>query len=76
MFAVVAVALAGFPLCVIIGPLLLAGILVVAHVVSLVAPLGADQWAALHDAVFVGQTIFRKVFGRETAISWQALLLI
>ena len=63
-------------MCVVIAPLLLGGVLVVAHLVDLVEPLGAEQWAALHDAVFVGPTLYRKLVGHQTAISWRALALI
>jgi Zn-dependent protease with chaperone function len=71
-----AVAVAGLPLCVVIAPLLLGGALVIARVVDLVAPLGAAEWAVLHDAIFVGPTIYRKLVGQETAISWRALAVI
>jgi Zn-dependent protease with chaperone function len=60
----------------VIAPLLLGGLLVIAHVVDLFAPLGAAEWAALHDAIFVGPTIYRKLGGHETAISWRALTMI
>ena len=76
LFAIVSVAIAGLPLCVIIAPLLLGGLLIVAHVVNLFAPLGENTWAMLHDAVFVGPTIYRKLRGVETAISWHALAII
>jgi len=76
VFAVTAVAIAGLPLCVVIAPLLLGGVLVVAHVIDLIEPLGAANWGALHDAVFVGPTLYRKVVGHETAISWRALAVL
>ena len=76
MFAVIAVALAGLPLCVVIAPLLLGGALLGAHVVDLFSPLGEAQWAVLHDAIFVGPTIYRKLVGHETAISWRGLAII
>jgi Zn-dependent protease with chaperone function len=60
----------------VIAPLLLGGVLVVAHVIDLVEPLGAAEWAALHDAVFVGPTLYRKLLGHETAISWRALAVL
>lgn len=56
-----------------IAPLLLGGVMVIAHVIDLVEPLGAGEWAALHDAVFVGPTLYRKLLGHETAISWGIL---
>src|SRR6185503_1614708 len=76
VFAVIAVAVAGLPLCVVIAPLLLGGVLIVAHLVDLFAPLGASEWAALHDAIFVGPTVWKKLLGHETAVSWRALGLI
>jgi len=60
----------------VIAPLLLGGALVVAHVIDLVEPLGAAPWAALHDAIFVGPTLYRKLVGHQTAISWRVLGLI
>jgi Zn-dependent protease with chaperone function len=76
VFAVVAVALAGLPLCVIIAPLLVGGLLIVAHLIDIIAPLGAERWAVVHDGVFVIQTTWRKLFGDGAAISWRALALI
>ena len=76
MFAVTAVAIAGLPLCVVIAPLLLGGALIIAHVVDLLAPLGLEKWAILHDAIFVGPTLYKKLLGQETAITWRALAII
>lgn len=74
VFAVVAVAIAAVPLCVLIAPLLLGGLLVIAHIVNLVAPLGAEQWAMLREAIFVGPTIYRKLVGQDAVITWRALV--
>jgi len=60
----------------VIAPLLLGGVLVVAHAIDLIEPLGTAKWAALHDAVFVGPTLYRKLVGHETAISWRALAVL
>jgi len=76
VFAITAIAIAGLPLCVVIAPLLLGGVLVVAHVVDLFAPLDVRDWAMLHDAIFVGPTIYRKLNGVETAVSWRTLAII
>lgn len=76
VFAVTAVAIAGLPLCVVIAPLLLGGALIIAHAVDLVAPLRPEEWAVLHDAIFVGPTLYKKLLGQETAITWRALALI
>src|SRR5688572_25949730 len=76
VFAIAAVAVAGLPLCALIAPLLLGGLLVVAQVVDLFAPLDGADWARLHDAIFVGPTIYRKLTGVETAVSWRALAII
>lgn len=73
VFAVTTVAISGLPLCVLIAPLLLGGVLILAHVVDVFAPLGAEDWALLHDAVVVGPTLYRKAMGHETAITWRAL---
>src|SRR6187455_3229027 len=76
IFAITAVAIAGLPLCVVIAPLLLGGALIIAHVVDLIAPLGETRWAVLHDAIFVGSTVYRKLVGQQTAISWRGLATI
>ena len=76
VFAVVAVAVAGIPLCVVIAPVALGLTIVVAHVVDLFAPLGPPEWDALHDAVFVAPTIWAKLRGAETAVSWRMLAAI
>src|SRR5688500_12094883 len=74
VFAVFAVAVAAVPLCVLLAPLLLGGLLVVAHAVNLVAPLGAEQWATLREAIFVGPTLYKKLVGQDTVITWRALV--
>src|SRR5687768_7512030 len=74
VFAVVAVVIAAVPLCVLIAPLLLGSLLVAAHIVNLVAPIGAEQWAMLREAIFVGPTIYRKHAGQDTLITWRALV--
>ena len=76
VFAVTAVAIAGLPLCVVIAPLLLGGALLITHVVDLVAPLGVEDWGILREAIFVGPTVYRKLQGQETAITWRALAII
>ena len=76
VFATVAVAAAAVPLCVLMAPLLLGGLLVIAHVVNLVTPLGDEQWAMLREAIFVGPTIYRKIVGQVTVITWRALASI
>ena len=76
LFAITSVAIAGVPLCVLIAPLLLGGVLIVAHIVELFTPLGTTTWAMLHDAVFVGPTVYKKIRGLETAVSWRALAII
>ena len=74
VFAVVAVAIAAVPLCVLIAPLLFGGLLIVAHIVNLVSPLGAEQWTMLREAIFVGPTIYKKLVGQDTVITWRALI--
>jgi Zn-dependent protease with chaperone function len=76
VFAIVAVAVAGIPLCVLIAPLGLGLTLVIAQVVDLFAPLGDAEWAVLHDAIFVAPTVWSKLRGSETAISWRLLGVI
>jgi len=56
--------------------MLLGAMLVIAHVVDVFVPLDADQWAVLHDVIFVGPTIYRKITGQPTAVSGRTLAMI
>src|SRR4030095_1686671 len=76
VFAITAVAIAGLPLCVVIAPLLLGSLVLIASVVDLFSPLDVADWAVLHDVIFVGPTLYRKLFGHESAISWRALAVL
>jgi hypothetical protein len=61
VFAVVAVGLAGIPLCVLASPLLFGIVLVGAHVVDLIAPLSEAQWTRLHDVAFALPNVWAKI---------------
>ncbi len=76
VFAVVAVALAGIPVCVLVAPLLFGVALVTAHLVDLVAPLGDATWERLHDLAFALPTLWARVRGRPVEVPWIPLLLL
>ena len=76
VFAVVAVGLAGIPLCVLVSPLLFGIVLVGAHVIDLIAPLSEAQWDRLHDVAFALPTIWAKIRGRPVDVPWRTLAML
>ncbi len=76
VFAVVAVALAGIPLCVILAPLLYGVVLVAAHGVDLVAPLPARQWELLHEVAFALPAVWNAVRGEPTRVTLGTLAML
>jgi Zn-dependent protease with chaperone function len=76
VFAVVAVGLAGIPLCVLASPLLFGLVLIGAHVVDLIAPLSDAQWDRLHDVAFVLPTLWARIRGRPVDLPWSTLTML
>jgi Zn-dependent protease with chaperone function len=76
VFAVVAVGLAGIPLCVLASPLLFGLVLFGAHLVDLIAPLSETQWDKLHDVAFALPTIWAKIRGRPVEVPWSTLAML
>lgn len=76
VFAVIAVALAGIPLCVVVAPLLLGVALVAANLIELVAPLPEAQWARLRDIVFALPNLWRWATGQRIDMPWGTLALV
>ena len=76
LFAVVAVGLAGIPLCVLASPLLFGIVLVGAHVVDLIAPLSDGQWDRLHDVAFALPNVWARIRGRPFEVPWSTLALL
>ena len=76
LFAVVAVGLAGIPLCVLASPLLFGLVLVGAHVVDLIAPLSDGQWDRLHDVAFALPNVWARIRGRPVEVPWSTLALL
>lgn len=68
-FAVVAVGLAGIPLCVLVSPLLFGIALVGAHVLDLIAPLSDARWDRLHDVAFALPNVWTRIRGRPVPAS-------
>jgi hypothetical protein len=76
VFAVVAVGLAGIPLCVLASPLLFGLVLFGAHVVDLIAPLSEAQWDKLHDVAFALPNVWAKIRGRPVEVPWSTLAML
>jgi len=76
VFAVVAVGLAGIPLCVVVAPLLFGVALIAANLIDLVAPLSDAQWARLRSLVFVLPNLWRWATGQPVELSWGTLALV
>ena len=71
-----AIAAAGLPLCVVISPLLLGGILLLAHLWDLVAPLPPGQWEDLRRTALALPEIWDAVRGRPADVPWGTLALL
>ncbi len=71
-----AIAAAGLPLCVVISPLLLGGILLLAHLWDLVAPLPPGQWEGLRRTALALPEIWGAVRGRPAEVPWGTLALL
>jgi Zn-dependent protease with chaperone function len=76
VFAVVAVGLAGIPLCVLMSPLLFGIVLAGAHAFDLIAPLSDTQWDRLHDVAFALPKVWAKIRGRPVNVPWSTLAML
>src|SRR5688572_28909878 len=76
VFAAVAVAIAGIPLCVLIAPLLFGVAIVAAHLIDLIIPLSGATWDRLHDVAFVLPNLWAWLRGRPADIPWDLLALL
>jgi len=76
VFAVVAVGLAGIPLCVLASPLLFGLVLFGGHLVDLIAPLSEAQWDKLHDVAFALPNVWAKIRGRPVDVPWSTLAML
>ena len=76
VFAAVAVAIAGIPLCVLIAPLLFGVAIVAAHLIDLIVPLSSATWERLHDVAFVLPNLWARLRGRPADIPWDLLALL
>ena len=73
VFAVVAVALSGLPLCILISPLLFGLTLVVVHVVDLVTPVSPGIWRALEPIARAIPGTWAYITGSGPAPPWTLL---
>lgn len=76
LFAVVAVAVSGIPLCIIAAPLFVGLLLAVMHMADLVAPFDPPTWNAVQDVVFALPEFWALVRGRPVDFNWSAIALI
>jgi len=74
VFAVVAVALSGLPLCILISPLLFGLTLIVVHAVDLVAPIPEGVWTALEQIARAIPHGWDSLRGRGASVSWTLLI--
>lgn len=74
MFAIVAVALSGLPLCLLISPPLFGLTVVVVHVVDLIAPVPAAWWNSLEQIARAVPNIWAAVRGYGSDVPWTLLL--
>jgi Zn-dependent protease with chaperone function len=75
-FAIVAVAIAGIPLCVVVAPLLIGVLLAAMHLADFIAPLPASAWDNAHDVVFALPALWSFVRGQPVDIAWPVIALI
>jgi Zn-dependent protease with chaperone function len=76
VFAVVAVAVSGIPLCVIVAPLLLGVIIAVMHLAGLAVPLPPSAWERVHEVVFALPEVWSRVRGQPADLSWNSVAFI
>lgn len=72
-FAVVAVALAGIPLCALIAPLVIGLAAIVVHLLDLVFPVSPGIWALLDSVVHALPLLWNRLFGESVDVPWTAL---
>lgn len=76
VFAVVAVALAGIPLCVLIAPLGLGLALVVVHLLDWLLPVSPVVWARLDQVVHALPAVWDRLLGRPVDMSFGLLAAV
>ena len=76
VFAGVAVAIAGVPLCVLVAPLLFGVAITAAHLIDLIVPLSEAAWERVHDVGFVMPSLWARLRGRPADIPWDLLALL
>ena len=76
IFALVAVALSGLPLCILISPVLFGLALVVAHVLNLVVPIPEDVWYGFEQIARAIPNAWAALRGRGGAVPWTLLLTV
>ena len=70
VFAIVALALSGLPLCILLSPPLFGLLLAVVHIVNVVAPVPAQVWHALDDVARAVPHGWAFIRGGEGSVPW------
>ena len=68
-----AVVAAGIPLCIVVSPIIFAGVLVAATLWDLLAPLSASQWTELSRIADALPDLWDAVRGRQADVAWGPL---
>jgi Zn-dependent protease with chaperone function len=74
VFAVVAVALSGLPLCLLISPPLFGLTIIVAHLVDLIAPVPESWWSGIEQVARAVPNAWSAVRGHGGDVPWRLLL--
>ena len=76
VFAVIAVAVSGIPLCAIVAPLLIGAMIVLMNLADLFIDLPAAAWDQLHDVVFALPNLWSAVRGKPVEMAWGSIALV
>ena len=72
----VAVAVAGIPLCVVVSPLIFGAILIAAHLWDFVVPLSPERWESLRRVALVFPEVWAVIRGRSADVPWGSLAML
>ena len=76
VFALIAVAVSGIPLCAIVAPLLIGAMIAIMHLADLVIDIPAEVWNRLHDVVFALPNVWSAVRGKPVEMAWGSVALV
>ena len=76
VFALIAVAVSGIPLCAIVAPLLIGAMIAFMHLADLFIEIPAAAWDQLHDVVFALPNLWSVVRGKPVEMAWGSIALV